>query len=137
MTIQRSVRTRIHIRVPRTAMNAVKASHNQTTAFTWPAGAAALEQPASRGVHGEDDGQVAREGHEHRPGQPRAVAGTDEHAVDDEDEAGERLAQGHDDQAARDGRLHRGVGAEQRPEHRAEQEQQHAEHDADDDCPSA
>ena len=36
VTIQRSVRTRIHIRVPRTDMKAVKASHSQMTASTCP-----------------------------------------------------------------------------------------------------
>ena len=36
VTIQRSVRTRIHIRVPRSDMKAVKAIHSQTTALTSP-----------------------------------------------------------------------------------------------------
>ena len=36
VTIQRSVRTRHHIRVPRSDMKAVKAIHSQTTAFTSP-----------------------------------------------------------------------------------------------------
>ena len=36
MTIHRSVRTRSHIRVPRTDMKAVKAIQSHTTAFTSP-----------------------------------------------------------------------------------------------------
>ena len=105
-TIQPSVRTRSHMSVARTDMNAREGDPQPHDGVDVAPGRAALEQPVAGRVHRQRQGEVGDEGHEHRPGQPGAVARADEHAVDDEDEARERLAERHDDEAAGDGRLH-------------------------------
>ena len=121
--------------VARTDMKTVKAIHSQVTALTWPRVVPPSSSQSPAAWTREHDREVGDEGHEHRARKPPAVPRADEDAVDDEDEARERLAQGHDDEATGDGRLHRRVGREQRSDDGPEEEDEHAEDDADDHPP--
>ena len=103
-------------------MKAVKTTHSTATARRRPR----VEQPRRREVHPEDERQVEHERGDHRLGQPAPVAGADEHAVDDEDVARERLPERDDDERRRQRRPHGRVGGEaerddlvQRPGRRA------------------
>ena len=105
-------RERARSTTPRPPMNATpNATHSQTS-VPWPATAA---QAAGR----EDD-----QHRESGPGQVAPVAGPDQHAVEDEDDPGDRLGEGGHQQHRHQQVQHDGVGGEQRAEDRARRGQQ-------------
>ena len=112
-TIQSSRRARQPSTTPRIAMKAVNASQSTTTSRV----AEPLGPPAR---DGEDDREVGDEGDDHAPGQPPAVAGADEHTVEDEDVARDGLAEPDDDQGRAERLLDGRVGGEERRQDRVQ-----------------
>ena len=79
----------------------------------------ATRPPPSATAAPQGHGSVGRE-HDHAaPGQVGAVPGADQHAVEDEHDAGDRLPEGGDQQHRDEGVLNGGVAGEQVPEERA------------------
>ena len=90
---------------------------------------------AADGAGQEHDGDVGEQHKGHRAGEPATVAGPDEHPVDDEDVAGQRLAQGDDDQTRSDRAAHGGIVGEERGQDPVQREQPEPEDDASPDAP--
>ena len=80
-------------------------------------------------------GRVDHQHHQPGPGEVAAVAGADQHAVQDEDDAGDRLAQRRDHEHRDEEVVHVRVAAEQPPEERGRGGEEQAAHDAADHPP--
>ena len=87
-------------------------------------------QPDQAGVlreHQQRERHEADQRHDPGPGQVAVVAGADEHAVQREDDAADRLGDRRDDQHRREQGPDGGVVGEQRDERRAQRDQHDAE----------